>query len=127
MNRIVFCLALMIALLGVQGMSLHAHLPHAEDKHATAQHDNLHIHSHVVDENLDADNDHPDAVSIDLLTSVFSRDNHFTPSIDIAFQAILILAALVVWTCSQRIPPPALILTIPSPRLRKPSSRAPPF
>lgn len=126
MNRIVFCLALMIALLGVQGMSLHAHLPHAEDEHVTAKHHNLHIHSHVVDENLDADHDHPEAVAVDLLTSALSRDHQLVSSIDITFQSVLILTLLVVWTCIQRVPPPAPDIPLSSPRLRKPSSRAPP-
>lgn len=114
-----------MALLGVQGMSLHAHLPHAEDEHTAVQHNNLHIHSHVVDESLDADHDHPDAVSIDLLTSALSRD-HLMPSLDVVFQAILILALMVVWIFIQRIPPLAPLINPPPRRLRKPSPRAPP-
>lgn len=126
MNRTVFFLALIVALLGVQGLSLHAHLPHADDEHTAVQHHNLHVHSHVVDENLDSDHDHAGAVSVDLLTSALSRD-HLTPSIDIAFQTVLILASMVVWTCIQRLPRPAPPMHFTPPKLRKCSPRAPPL
>lgn len=125
MNRTFLSLIFVIALLGVQGMSLHAHLPHAEDEHTAVPHNNLHIHSHVVDERLDADHDHPDAVPIDLLTSALSRD-HLMPSLDVVFQAVLILALMVIWVCIQRLPPLTLLINPPPRRLRKPSPRAPP-
>jgi hypothetical protein len=124
MNRIILCVAFVIALLGVQGLSLHAHFPH-DDHHEVTSHHDMHVHSHAIDHDIDDTHEHSDAVPIDLLTSALSRD-HLTPSFDFTLQAVLILALVMVWTRIERMPPSIPIIYFSPPRFRTRSPRAPP-
>lgn len=128
MNRILLCLALVLALVNVQALSLHAHLGHAHDQHATADHHrDMHVHSHAVGAQVDADNEHADTVVLDLFSSTLSRD-HITPSLSfVALTSLLLLIFAIVWTCIRR---RSLFILIPHyrpPQYRTSSPRAPPF
>lgn len=124
MNR--FVLALLIAAFAcVQSLSLHAHLPHAHDSHASS-HETIHVHSHANTGSNDGSHEYSDAVEIDLLSSTFARD-HGGPSMIFTMSLWIALIAVVVWTCVRRLPPPLIFIPISAPHYRRPSPRAPPL
>ncbi len=125
MNRNLVCLLLIWAFVTVQGLSLHAHLPHAHDlpSAAHAGHDSIHFHSHAIDGGVD-DEHETDAAPIDLFMSVKARDVSALPLIVAVAALWMLIVAL--WICIGRSPPPPAVLRIIPPPFRDFSPRAPP-
>lgn len=123
MNRLLLTL-LIVAFACVQSLSLHAHLPHAHDQHAS-DHDAIHVHSHATT-GADGAHEYSDAVEIDLLSSAFARDQA-SPVMLFTVSTWFALIITILWFCIRRLPPP-LIPALPSPPPhRRPSPRAPPL
>lgn len=125
MNRNLVCFLLIWAFASMQGLSLHAHLPHEHDQPSVAHagHDSIHFHSHAI--NSDADDQHEaDAAPIDLFMSVKARDVSALPLIVAVAALWMLIVAL--WICIGRSPPPPAVLHIASPPFRDFSPRAPP-
>lgn len=126
MNRFLICLALLLALVGSQALSLHAHRAHAHDTHATADHDALHIHSHLLGDAADAAHDFSDPTEIDVLDSALSRDYAKALPMLAALSSFWMLLLAVLWIRQRRIAsPPPLLHPTPAAQLR-PAPRAPP-
>jgi hypothetical protein len=123
MNRIVVCIALIVALAAVQGLSLHAHLPHANDIHAG--HDVIHVHSHAVRADVDDNGEHSAEASIDLLTSNAAREG-VGASFNFALVTFWIGLLIALCFSSHRVIVPAPIGFYSPPRYRRSSPRAPP-
>lgn len=80
----------------MQSLSVHAHLPHADDAHGQhGDHQALHVHSHAVGDGADESHEYSDATAVDLLASArvpFALD--ISPVLPVF--AVLVLL-LVVW------------------------------
>lgn len=123
MNRIVVCLALIVALAAVQGLSLHAHLPHANDMHAG--HDVIHVHSDAVHADVDDNGEHFAEASIDLVTSNATRDG-VNSSFNFALVTFWIGLLVALLLSPHRLFIPAPVVFYSQPRYRRSSPRAPP-
>jgi len=116
MNRFLR-LVLALVVVCVQSLSVHAHLPHADDTHAQhGDHGSLHVHSHAMGDSADETHEYSDATAVDLLASArvpFAADT--SPVLPVF--AVLVLL-LVLWISLPR------LLHIPViPRTLKPHSR----
>lgn len=126
MNRKILCLLLICIVALAQGLSLHAHLPHADDaRDEHAGHQTMHIHSHAITGDSDAAHELSDALPIDLLSTAIIRDHSGFHSDAAVIIALWIFALSMLWMCIQRLPPIRFVLYRP-PRFRNSSPRAPP-
>lgn len=132
MIRVALCLLFLIAFALVQGVAPHAHLEsasndHLADHHAiTEQAPNFHIHTHVINDHIDASHEYSDVTQIDLLKSTLSSHNLHPLSMPAALVGLFIVMLAVLWFCIERLPPFIRLVHFGPPRLRSSSSRAPP-
>jgi len=123
MNRIAICLALIFALATVQGLSLHAHLPHANDTHAG--HDVIHVHSDAVHADVEDSGEHYAEASIDLLTSNAARADTDL-SFDFALITFWIGILIALCLSPNRLLIPTPVVFHSQPHYRRSAPRAPP-
>lgn len=128
MTKSLLSIALIIAFVLMQGLSLHGHYSptaHNDHPHALPGHDKLHIHHHAIAIDSAATEIHPDEEEVNLLGTPLLRD--IVLDQPILLQSLLwAIVLLVVWV-SRDLPRPLATRLHPSPPKRfKPSPRAPP-
>lgn len=128
MTKSLFSIALIIAFVLMQGLSLHGHYSptaHNDHPHALHGHDKLHIHNHSIAIDGAATESHPDDEEINLLGTPLLRDILLDQPV--LLQSLMwAIVLLIVWV-SRDLPLPLPTRLHPSPPKRfKPSPRAPP-
>jgi hypothetical protein len=127
MNRVFFCVALIVAFTCVQGISLHGHKAHAHDEQlAMTDHDTIRLHSHAVGHDVENTHEHSDVVEIDLFGTAIARDVA-NSTVAFALTSLWALVLVVLWVCIRRSPPPVPLVHFGPPHVLRPSPRAPPF
>ena len=110
----------------MQSLSVHAHLPHADDAHwQHGDHRALHVHSHAVGDGADESHEYSDATAVDLLASArvpFALD--ISPLLPVFAVLVLLLVA---WISLPRLSPTVAIPRAAKPHYRRSAPRAPPL
>jgi hypothetical protein len=128
MNRVFFCVALILVFACVQGISLHGHKAHAhvhDAQSSMTDHDAIRLHSHSIG-HVGNMHEHSDVLEIDLFGTAIARDVA-NSTVAFALTSLWALVLVVLWVCIRRSPPPVPLVHFGPPHVLRPSPRAPPF
>jgi hypothetical protein len=114
---------LLLSLVFSQALSLHGHLPAADEHHDDHHRHLIQAHSHALEGGM---LDHESLIPIDLLASAVTNDQSAV-GLDLFLAALWMVFAIILWVCIRRCTPRFEFVYFGPPPTRRPSPRAPPF